>query len=274
MTRRVAVFASGGGTNLQALLDRFGADGDPDGIARIALVISDREGAGALDRARRAGVPAKVVAPARAAEAARTAEPASTAGAEALDVDPYDRALLDALREAEIDLVVLAGFIRLVPATVVRAYRDRILNIHPSLLPAFGGKGMYGARVHRAVLEAGCRVTGATVHRVDERYDTGPILAQWPVPVLPGDSPETLAGRVLRIEHRLLPAAVELVARGIGGADRTGPVGLVEPIAFRTSSAEAPSEDEVRRALGLEPVSGRASRNAPNDDVAVRTPTS
>lgn len=268
MTRRVAVFASGGGTNLQALLDRFGADGDPAGIARITLVISDREGAGALDRARRAGVPAKVVAPVKAAE------PANAGGLAANDPDVYGRALLETLQQAEIDLVVLAGFIRLVPASVVRAYRDRIINIHPSLLPAFGGKGMYGMWVHRAVIEAGCRVTGATVHRVDERYDTGPILAQWPVPVLPGDSPETLAARVLRVEHRLLPAAVEAVARGMGGGERGGTGGLAEPIAFRTATAEAPSEDEVRRALGLEPVGGRASRHAPEDDIAVRTSTS
>lgn len=251
---RVAVFASGGGSNLQALLDRFGADGDPNGVARIALVVSDRPTAGALDRARRAGVLAKVIDPT------------------GLDSDAQARSILESLRAERIDLVILAGYIRLIPEAVVREYRDRILNIHPSLLPAFGGKGMYGARVHRAVLEAGCRVSGATVHRVDERYDTGPILAQWPVPVLPDDTPETLAARVLRVEHRLLPAAVEAVARALrearsgGAADGSvevrgeargevrGEVAgsvLTDPCAFSLESIEAPSEDEIRRALGL-----------------------
>lgn len=231
----VAVFASGGGTNLQALLDRFGADGD--GVARIVLVISDREGAGALDRARRAGVAARVVSPAGLSE------------------ETFGHALLEELEAFSVDLVVLAGYTRLVPETVVRAYRARILNIHPSLLPAFGGQGMYGARVHRAVLEAGCRVSGVTVHRVDERYDTGPILAQWPVPVLPGDSPETLAARVLRVEHRLLPTVIEVVARSMdsgGASSRTERGQAEDPVAYRIESADAPSGEEIRRVLDAE----------------------
>jgi phosphoribosylglycinamide formyltransferase 1 len=190
---RVAVLASGGGSNLQALLDRFG---DAGRGVRIAKVVASRSGIGALERAARAGVPSAVVAPGGGA-----AELAAGLAAE-----------LDG-----IDLVVLAGWLRLIPADVVGRFAGRMLNVHPALLPAFGGRGMYGMHVHRAVLEAGVRVTGVTVHRVDERYDEGGIVAQWPVPVLAGDTPERLAARVLAVEHRLYPLAVEAVARG-GGA--------------------------------------------------------
>jgi phosphoribosylglycinamide formyltransferase 1 len=191
-----AVFVSGGGSNLQALLDRFGSGG----AARIALVVTDRQGAGALQRAAAAGVPALHI---------------PTGGRYE---DEVAQDTLAALHRYEIELVALAGYLRLVPAAVTQAYRDRILNIHPALLPAFGGRGMYGRRVHEAVLAAGCRVTGATVHRVDERYDEGRIIAQWPVPVLPGDDASTLAARVLQVEHRLYPAAVEAVAARQGGS--------------------------------------------------------
>ena len=112
------------------------------------------------------------------------------------------------------DLVVLAGYLKLVPAEVIDRYRGRILNVHPALLPAFGGKGMYGHRVHEAVLASGARESGATVHLVDEVYDRGAILAQARVPVLPGDDPETLAARVLEVEHRLLPAVGARRRRG------------------------------------------------------------
>ena len=115
---------------------------------------------------------------------------------------------LQSLREKRIDLLVLAGYLKLVPAAVVAAYRGRIMNTHPSLLPAFGGKGMYGERVHRAVLASGARETGVTIHLVDEAYDRGPILAQSRVPIREGDTAEDLAARVLEAEHRLLPAAV------------------------------------------------------------------
>ena len=229
---RIAVFASGGGTNLQSLLDHFGAHARE--VADIALVVSDRADAGALERAARAGVPTRVV-----AMAGR--DPEEVAGES-----------LDALRSAEIDLVVLAGFLRLVPEAVVRAHRGRILNIHPSLLPAFGGKGMYGIRVHRAVLEAGCKVSGATVHVVDERYDTGPILMQWPVPVLAGDTPESLAARVLAVEHRILPATVEAVARALARDGEVVPYRGVGQASFGLVAESAPSEEEVRQVLGLE----------------------
>ena len=183
---RVAVLASGGGTNLQALLDALTGS-----LARVALVLSDRPQAGALERARRAGV---------AAAALR---------------DPADAAeLLAALTDA--DLVVLAGYLKLVPPAVVARFRWRMINIHPALLPAFGGPGMYGRRVHEAVLASGADESGATVHYVDELYDRGPIIAQARVPVRPDDTPETLGARVLDLEHRLLPMVVlELARRGV-----------------------------------------------------------
>ena len=184
---RIAVAVSGGGSNLQALLDTL----PPGGPARIALVVSNTPKAGGLARAEAAGVPTAVF-----------RDPAS--GAEWL-----------ALLEGHgIDLVVLAGYLKLVPREVTAAYRGRILNIHPALLPEFGGPGMYGKRVHQAVLDAGRAESGCTVHLVDEAYDRGEILAQARVPVLPGDTAESLAGRVLAEEHTLLPRVVlELATR-------------------------------------------------------------
>lgn len=237
---RVAVFASGGGTNLQALLDHF--HGDIDRAARIAVVISDRADAGALKRAADAGVATCVV---------------PVAGRPAEDVAGDTLAALD---DAGAEIVALAGYLKLVPSAVVRRFRLRMINVHPALLPAFGGKGLYGARVHRAVIEAGCRVSGATVHFVDEEYDTGPILAQWPVPVLAGDSSEALAARVLRVEHRLFPAALELLARTLAdGHDLAGLVarearpGFVGSGAFLLADHDAPDADTVRASLGIEP---------------------
>lgn len=232
MSVRIAVFASGGGTNLQALLDHFARV--EAGLAGVVLVVSDRPDAGALARARSAGVRACVVPVNGRAE------------------DEVAREMLDLLERAEIDLVVLAGYLKLVPPAVVRAFRRRMLNIHPSLLPAFGGKGMYGTRIHRAVIEGGCRVSGASVHYVDERYDTGPILFQWPVPVLADDTPATLAARVLRVEHRIFPAAVEAVARAVAGGREPRPFEIGGPAAFSLEEAESPTEQEVRHALGLE----------------------
>ena len=113
--------------------------------------------------------------------------------------------------------VLLAGFLKLLPAAVCRAYRDRILNIHPALLPAFGGQGMYGHHVHEAVLQSGATLSGPTIHFVNERYDEGRILAQWPVPVRAGDSADTLAARVLEVEHTLYPAAADALARAVAG---------------------------------------------------------
>lgn len=271
MTLAIAVFASGGGTNLQALLDHFGANGsggvtgETARAARVSLVVSDRPAAGALERARRAGVETSVI------------------SVHGRDPDEVAAEMIGVLRAAEIDLVVLAGYLRLMPPAVVREYRGRMLNIHPALLPAFGGRGMYGAHIHRAVLEAGCTVSGVTVHFVDERYDTGSILLQWPVPVLAGDSVQSLAARVLAVEHRILPVAVAVVAErlarsGAGeepsvdlpGAGAAGggvlTAGVPDTIAsaaiperdessavvFELSEGSAPTEREARRLLGME----------------------
>jgi formyltetrahydrofolate-dependent phosphoribosylglycinamide formyltransferase len=187
---RVAVLASGHGSNLQALIEACAA---PDCEADVALVISNRDDAGALERARAAGCATQVI-----------------------RHDGQDaEGLLDLLARHHIGLVVLAGYLKKVPDAVVAAFRGRMLNIHPALLPAFGGAGMYGRRVHEAVLASGARVSGATVHLVDEQYDHGRILAQWPVPVRAGDTPETLAARVLAVEHRLLPAVVRDCCRAL-----------------------------------------------------------
>jgi len=181
----VAALVSGGGTNLQALLDALGRD---SAVARITRVVSSRADSAALERARRADVPVTVLA------------------------DPADAAeLVRAVGDAR--LVVLAGYLKRVPPAAVARFRWRLINIHPALLPAFGGDGMYGRRVHEAVLASGVALSGATVHYVDEEYDRGPILAQWPVPVRADDTPDSLAARVLEVEHRLLPAAVLALAR-------------------------------------------------------------
>lgn len=195
----MVVLVSGSGTNLQALLDRLNFV--PGAPARVVRVLASRPGIGALERAERAGVPTAVLP--RAAFGEREGPGSSLC-----------RALLGELELARAGLVVLAGFLLRVPGPVVRAYRGRIINIHPALLPGFGGPGMYGRRVHAAVLDAGARVTGVTVHFVDEEYDRGPIIAQWPVPVWEDDDEESLAARVLEVEHRLLPEVVVAFARG------------------------------------------------------------
>jgi phosphoribosylglycinamide formyltransferase-1 len=190
----VAVFASGGGSNFQALLDHQNKPGVGWGVA---VLICNREEAGAIERARAAGVEAVVI---------------PTKGRDPTDVADDTLAVLE---KHEIDLVCLAGYLRLLPPEVVRRYEGRILNIHPGLLPDFGGEGMYGMHVHRAVVESGVDVTGATVHVVDEAYDHGPTLARWHVSVRPHDSPEELAARVLRVEHELYPRAVDHVCAAI-----------------------------------------------------------
>lgn len=157
------------------------------------VVVSDRENAGALDRARRRGIPTTLL-PSKL----RT------------EVPPLD----DIVDTHEVDLIVLTGFLRLVPDTVVRRFVGRIVNVHPALLPAFGGPGMYGQHVHKAVIESGARVTGVTAQFVDEVYDHGRIIAQWPVPVFASDDAGTLAARVLRVEHLVYPRVVDAVASG------------------------------------------------------------
>lgn len=219
MTMRIAVAISGRGSNLEALLRVLG----PGAPAEVVLVLSDRPDAAGLSLARSRAVPAEVLS------------------------DPADAAAwLRLLGRHRTDLVVLAGYLRLVPTPVIEAYRGRVINIHPALLPAFGGKGMYGHRVHEAVLASGVRESGATVHLVDEVYDRGPILAQRRVPVLPGDTAERLAARVLEVEHRLLPAVV-LAAAAAGH-----PVPLQESgVGSRESGVRGP-ESRVRN-QGLKP---------------------
>jgi formyltetrahydrofolate-dependent phosphoribosylglycinamide formyltransferase len=193
MTRtRIAVLASGGGTNLQAILDHLDELGERR-CGDVVVVAVDRVEAGALERARARHIDAQLLATQRR---------------------PEGMELATLLEQYGVELIALAGYLRRIPDDVVRRYAGKILNVHPALLPAFGGAGMYGSRVHDAVLAAGVTVTGATVHFVDEEYDRGPIIAQWPVPVLSGDDRATLAARVLRVEHVLYPRVVDVVAGG------------------------------------------------------------
>lgn len=192
---RAAVLASGGGSNLQALLDHLARLGDRRALD-LVLVASDRPGAQALARARGAGIPAAVVRSPRVPEGVELA------------------ALLE---RHDVRLVVLAGYLRLVPADVTRAFEGRMVNVHPGPLPGFGGAGMYGRRVHRAVLAAGVPFTGPSVHLVDEIFDHGAGLAHWPVPVLPADDEHRLAERVLRAEHLLFPRVVQQLASSLRG---------------------------------------------------------
>ncbi len=187
MKTRIAVLASGNGSNLQAILDYFASIGDA-ASGEVVIVLSNRAGAGALDRARAVGVDAAVF--------------------DARSEDDLARILTG----RDIQLIVLAGYLRLVPPSVIARYHGRIVNVHPGPLPQFGGPGMYGARVHEAVIAAGMRETAVTVHLVTERYDEGPPLATWPVPVLEDDTPAALAARVLSVEHIVFPRIIDAFA--------------------------------------------------------------
>ena len=192
---RIAVLVSGGGTNLQALIDAQQAGELPDG--EIALVVSNKTGAYALERAAKAGIPAVTV----------------TKKASGGTQEGFEQALLAILKENSIDLIILAGFLAILSADFTRAYNDRIINVHPSLIPSFCGKGFYGLKVHEAALEYGVKVTGATVHLVNEIPDGGKILLQKAVDILPDDTAETLQKRVMeQAEWKLLPKAAQLVA--------------------------------------------------------------
>ena len=245
MSVPVAVFASGGGTNFQSLLDHQSGDTS----MRIVLLVSDRPEIGALERASKAGVATRVI-PVKG-------RPPEEVGAETLA----------ALGEFGVKVILLAGYLRLVPPDVVRAFPRRILNIHPALLPSFGGRGMWGHRVHEAVLGSGATLSGPTIHFVDEEYDTGSIFAQWPVPVLPGDTPDTLAARVLQIEHILYPLAAEHLCRAVeGGVKARRP--SVPGEAFLTLPTFSVSEiqSEIQAAFrGSEEVGGRAKAGATAD---------
>jgi len=188
MPTRLAVLASGRGSNLQAIMDHF-ENVARERVASVVLVASNRPDSPVLVRAATASI----------------------------DIATFDSAddgseLLNLLHKFRIDLVVLAGYLKRIQSNVIHEYAGRIVNIHPALLPAFGGEGMYGARVHEAVIESGAKESGATVHLVDDEYDRGPIVAQWRIPVEPSDTPASLAARVLNVEHIVYPRAIEMIA--------------------------------------------------------------
>ena len=188
MPSRLAVLASGRGSNLQAIIDHFD-NLARERIAKVVLVASNRADSPALVRA-------------------------ATASIDIATFDATDDGseLLNLLRKFRVDIVVLAGYLKRIPPNVIKEFAGRIMNVHPALLPAFGGEGMFGARVHEAVIAAGARESGVSVHLVDNDYDRGPIVAQWRIPVDPTDTPDTLAARVLNVEHVVYPRAVEMVA--------------------------------------------------------------
>jgi len=191
---RIAVLASHGGSNLQAIIDQCEAGRIP---AEVACVISNNKGAKALERARNHHIPAYHISRIQF-------------GSD----EELNQAIIDTLQRHRVDLVCLAGYMKLLGESIIRQYRHRILNIHPALLPKFGGRGMYGLRVHRAVLESGEKESGPTIHLVDEVYDHGHVLAQRKVPVLPDDTPESLAARVLVEEHKIYPEVIGKIAKG------------------------------------------------------------
>jgi phosphoribosylglycinamide formyltransferase-1 len=189
----IAVFGSGRGSNFEAILHAL-VEGRISG-ARICLVLSNNSGAGILEHARSHSLPA-----------------VHLSQKQFESEEQFADALLDRLHACGADLIVLAGYMKRVPPRIVAAYRHRIINIHPALLPKYGGRGMYGHHVHEAVIASGDRVSGATVHYVDEQYDHGSVILQKTVPVHPDDTPETLAARVLTVEHELYPEVIRLIA--------------------------------------------------------------
>jgi len=194
---RIAVLVSGGGTNLQAILDAAGRGELPDG--EVTLVISDRAGAYALERAEKAGIPSMEI-------------NKKACGGQAL----FEEKLIDVLEENRTDLIVLAGFLSILTPSFTSRYSRRIINVHPSLIPSFCGAGYYGLKVHEAALSRGVKVTGATVHFVNEIPDGGEIIAQKAVDILPGDTPEILQRRVMeQAEWVILPKSVETISREI-----------------------------------------------------------
>ena len=197
---RIAVLVSGGGTNLQALIDAQNSGIIKSG--ELALVISNNSGAYALERATKARIPTAVV-----------------LKKECGSQDAFEEKIKTLLSENEIDFIVLAGFMSILSENFTKDFPERILNVHPSLIPSFCGVGMYGHYVHEAVLAYGAKISGATTHFVDEEVDHGGVIMQKSVPVLEGDTPETLAARVLTVEHEILPETVRLFCAGKLGVD-------------------------------------------------------
>ena len=187
---RIAIFASGSGSNAEAII-RASREGRLS--SEVGLVVSNNINAGVLQRAEALEVNNRVIDP-------RSFE----------SEELYITSLFSTLDENEIDFIALAGYLKLVQLELIDKYRNKITNIHPALLPSFGGKGFYGMKVHEAVLEAGCKVSGVTIHLVNEKYDRGAIIAQRTLPVLDDDNPESLASRVLKIEHEIYPEALQL----------------------------------------------------------------
>lgn len=193
---KLAVLVSGGGTNLQAIIDAV--EGGTITNARVSVVISNNKNAYALERAKKHGIEALCISP-----------------KDYDSRDAFNEAFLDKLNSYQADLVVLAGFLVVIPEQMIRQYQNRMINIHPSLIPAFCGTGFYGLKVHEGALKRGVKVTGATVHFVDEGTDTGPIILQKPVEVLAGDTPEILQRRVMEeAEWQILPKAIDMIANG------------------------------------------------------------
>jgi phosphoribosylglycinamide formyltransferase-1 len=190
----IAVFASGRGSNFQAIIDSIDAGILP---ARIVVLISNKSDAGAFEIARDHNIPAEHI----------SKKYFSTD-------DALADAMLDVLEKHHTEFIVLAGYLKRIPAKIIRQYRNRILNIHPALLPSFGGDGMYGHFVHEAVIASGEKISGATVHIVDEEYDRGPIVVQKKVAVDPDDTPDSLAAKILKIEHEIFPSALKAFAEG------------------------------------------------------------
>lgn len=189
--KRVAILASGGGSNLHAIMDYLDSLG-ARAAAKVVVVASDRPQSGAMTRAKTAGIDAIVL----------------------KDRDPQSTEIFDLLAAREVDLIALAGYLKLIPRPVVERFANRMINVHPALLPKHGGPGMYGLRVHQAVLNAKETASGPTVHFVTDEYDSGPMLAQWPVAVLPDDDAPALAARVLVAEHALYPRVLQALAAG------------------------------------------------------------
>jgi phosphoribosylglycinamide formyltransferase-1 len=194
---KIAVLVSGqsGGTNFQAIIDAVNAGTLQ---AKIALLVSTNELHGAVARARDAHIKTLILPPSKCASP-----------------EEWDHKVSDALYHEGVSVVALAGYLRIVTPVLLEAFPDRILNVHPALLPSFGGKGMYGMRVHKSVLEYGCKVTGCTVHIVNENYDMGPIIAQACVHIADDDTAENIASKVQKQEHKIYPQCIDWVARGL-----------------------------------------------------------
>jgi phosphoribosylglycinamide formyltransferase 1 len=191
MLKRIGVLVSGGGTNLQAIIDAVNSRLIQ---AEIGIVVANKAGIHALERATKHHIPTQVI-----------------DHRQYPSVIEFTQAILEVMRKFQIDLICLAGFLRIIDRLLIDAYPNRILNIHPALLPAFGGKGMYGHHVHEAVIASGVKYSGATVHLVTPETDAGPIVAQGIVAVTDDDTPESLTAKVLQIEHRIYPEAIQLV---------------------------------------------------------------